>query len=270
MNKEKKPSYFLRGKHLLLLSCVAMLLYACKKEECLPQLPGRVVTVYYDTIIYTDTLLHSDTIMKPGEEDGMDVVVHSISPTSNTGNDYKLHAWLGTWSSVPGYLVGFIRFNYASLPAGADISSAKLTFYADTISLGIGFGPKGHQSLTISNEWEMRRVTSPWEESVVNFNTQPTTDDVGKITIPQSTSPSQAYTIDVTHFVKDEIAHPDLYHGFEFNIKNLIAGQHASISFFSSDAPYARLRPQLAISYDVMTKLPKTITLSKTVTLPNH
>ncbi len=225
------------------LACLALLSLSCKKDDCLPTLPNRVYNV------------HRDVILKPGEE-GKDIALHSISPTSNGAYDPRMHAWVGTWSGVPGRLKCLIDFDYSSIPHNANVTSAKLTLYADTVSIGIGFTTPGHNPLSQPNNWNIKRVTSNWQEAVVTYDTQPTVDDIGKIELPGSTSRSQAYTIDVTHFVKDQLAHPDLYFGmmYELNTTN----PHSALSFFSSDAPYSKLRPQMAISYDLQ------------ITLPNH
>lgn len=230
--------------YLLTIIC----LIACAKPIC-PE-PVSVTTPIIVPIITTPTV---DTTtpkpqryvvtLQPGSE-GKDVVINTNDPTLNYPSRTFLHA--RAWTSNGNEFVekGIIQFDYSPIPAGAVITKATLTLFADTT---IDIGSVGHSQLSGSNDWVLKRVTQAWDEFTVTWNTEPTTDLNNVIQCAASTSPSQAYHIDVTSWVADEIALPTSYYGFLMQLNNNTP--YRAIAFCSSDHQFPSLRPKMVIEY---------------------
>ena len=185
--------------------------------------------------------------LQPGAE-GLDAVVNSNNPTANYGNDVSeaIEAW--TQSGANRIQRSLIDFDYSSIPTGATITKATLTLYADTTTnYSAGSVPVGHSQLSGSNAWNLSRVTSAWNEQTVTWNTMPTIDATTTLSLPASTSVSESYTIDLTTFVKAEIANPTAYYGFMMNL--VIESPYRAVYFYSSDGKYPTLHPTMVVEY---------------------
>ena len=194
-------------------------------------------------IITTNISNRYTTILQPGIE-GKDVVINTNGPTLNYPSRTFLHARAWTNNGVILLEKGIIQFDYSSIPAGAVINKATLTLFADTT---IDIGAVGHSQFSGSNDWVLKRVTQAWDEYTVTWNTEPATDLNNVIQCAASTSFSQAYEIEVTSWVADEIAHPTSYYGFLMQINN--ETPYRAIAFCSSDHTYPPLRPKMVIEY---------------------
>ena len=168
--------------------------------------------------------------------------MHDLTPDQNRGNTSYFHASAWTTDGTEREERGLIQFDYSSIPAGAIITKATLTLFADTTTFT---GSTGHSQLDGPNDWSLRRVTQSWDESTVTWNNAPSTDS--SIYCAPSTSASQAYVLDLTTWVKAEIANPTAYFGFlaEINNKQI----YRSINFCTSDNKYPELHPQMVIEY---------------------
>ena len=207
---------------------------ACTKIDC----PIPV----YTPSTYTTTL-------QPGVE-GKDAVIDSIAPTTNLGNTTYLaiEAWTQNKQTNFRAQRSLLDFDYSSIPSGAIINKATLTLYADTtFNYSGGVVPDGHSTLSGSNSWGIYQITSPWNEQTVTWNLQPATGTMPAISLPASTSASQAYVIDVTSLVASEIANPNSYYGFYMKLDN--EQYYRSVYFYSSDDSHTSLHPKLVIEY---------------------
>jgi len=205
-------------------------LSSCKKKDTPAPIPSS----------YTVSL-------QPGAE-GLDAVVNALNPTTNYGNTAfeAIEAW--TQGGSNRIQRSLIDFDYSTIPAGATITSAKLTLYADTTyNYSAGSVPPGHSQLSGSNAWQLSRVTSAWNEQTVTWNTMPTIDAATTLSLPASTSASESYTIDVTTFVKAEVANPTTYYGFLMNL--VTETPYRSVYFYSSDDSHTALHPTMVIEY---------------------
>jgi hypothetical protein len=178
---------------------------------------------------------------------GKDARIFSLPTAVNTpgGALPTLPALVWTWGGVAGIQRSLIDFDLSSVPPGAVISNATLTLFADTADF-----PNGHSQLTGTNELLIRRITAPWNEDTVTWNTQPTTDAVGQLTLPKSTSASQNYVIDVTAFINQERAAPTQNYGLMLQL--VTEQQYRAVSFASSDNANAALRPKLDLTYTLL------------------
>jgi hypothetical protein len=178
--------------------------------------------------------------LKPGAAAGMDAEVESHVPSSNFGTTPEFASWAWTFNSVPGNSNGLIKFDLSSIPAGATITSADLSlFYA------YNTGSAGQAG---ANDCYLKEITSPWTESTVNWNNQPTTTTTNQVYLPASTSTNQSYlNIDVTAMMQDAMNSPSTYYGWELSL--LTMQTYRSMKFGSSDNPDSTIWPELTICY---------------------
>lgn len=249
-------------KIILYLFFIASII-SCRKLVCpAPEISGNKTTLTIpatDTIALDDTTASTDTtqatdttrnvvnkytlVLQPGAE-GKDALLSSTFPTANFATRSYMHARAWTAGSELNLEKSIIQFDYSAIPAGAVITKATVTFFADTT---INTGSIGHSQLSGPNDWTLKRVTQSWDEFMVTWNTQPATDPIHVIQCAASTSASQAYVLDVTSWVIDGIANPTVYYGFLMEINS--NEYYRAINFCSSDHIYPSLRPKMVIEY---------------------
>ncbi|HSZ72339.1 MAG TPA: DNRLRE domain-containing protein [Cytophagaceae bacterium] len=220
-----------------LFVCAMMIFFhGCKQQKCpepitFPSLPSQ-----------------HQLKLKP-TTDAQDAFVFSVLPTTNFGNNPTLQTMVATWSLQFGVKRSFINFDLSAIPTDAEIQSAVLTLFADTLNVGMNYIPYGHSTYGGDNTWVIDRVTSPWTENTITWNNQPSVDTVGQITMPASISRFETYTVDITHFVKNELIHPDLYYGIMFHLQEELI-EYREIAFCPGDHQHAdQLAPELYITY---------------------
>jgi len=147
---------------------------SCKKPHCPEPLPTS------DSISVPTS--HVITL-QPGSE-GKDAFLFTLNPTTNYGYKTYFEAKAWTTNGINTEEKGIIQFDYSSIPAGAKITKATLTLFADTATFT---GSIGHSQLSGSNDWTLKRVVQSWDESTVTWNNQPTTDltNVLQLTRPE-------------------------------------------------------------------------------------
>lgn len=144
-----------------------------------------------------------------------------------------------------------ISFDLSKVPAGATITSAKLTLYASGKINDKLPGHFGNNTATIS------RVTSPWTEFGVKWNTMPSHTPKDMATLHRSTDPNQDYTCDVTMMIKEMISTPGSNYGFYCALVKENPASPAALTFCSSDHPDSGKHPKLVIVYSIPdSKLP--------------
>jgi hypothetical protein len=142
-----------------------------------------------------------------------------------------------------------IRFNLASIPAGAKVSTAKLRLHKNNLYSGAG-----ERTMRISN------ALSNWSESTVNWNNrpQPASDPVSA-TVPTSIG---WYQYDVTTVVRKWVEKGQPNYGFV--LYPYTSGQWMR-GFDSRETQ--KLRPELVLTYYVPTSTPtRTRTATRTPT----
>ncbi len=141
-----------------------------------------------------------------------------------------------------------ISFNYSAIPVNTSIKKAEITLYADTSINAYGnVNQTGHSKHTGTNNWYIKRITNAWDTTTACWNNQPSVDNASAILLPESNSRSQAYTIDVTDFVKTQISTNSNY-GFLLQLKDETTFR--GIIFYSSESTFPNLRPKLVIDYN--------------------
>jgi hypothetical protein len=175
-------------------------------------------------------------------------------PDVNFGNDPDYEAMASTWNSLgfgSGILRGLLEFDLSPVPCGADIESATLSLFNNPDS---SENEGEHSSLSGSNRAVLQRITEPWEEDIVTWDSQPQSTPINEVYLKQSTNPNQDYTeIDVTTLVQDMVDYPEESYGFLFKLSS--EEHYRSMIFASSDHPDVRLRPQLKVFFTFNEKI---------------
>lgn len=122
---------------------------------------------------------------------------------------------------------------------GGVVLSAELRLSA----LGPSNGYAGHFG---TNDSYIRRVTSSWNPQTVSWNSQPSTTTAGQAYLPQSTSPTQDYFVDVTEMVRAMIVnYPANNHGFMLMLNDI--NLNGGLLFGSEDNTDPQTRPRLTV-----------------------
>ncbi|MCG8307527.1 MAG: DNRLRE domain-containing protein [Cytophagales bacterium] len=207
-----------------------------KPENALTRFLGALILV--TVTVYSGTLKAQTTVtLYPDIDAGViQALAYPDKVNNNYGNYTVNRAWTWTWSGQEYYWCSFIKFDLSSIPAGATIMSAELTLYGT-----------GHDPLTSSNASYLERVTSGWTEMGVTWATQPMVTTTGRISLAQSTSSTQNYTMDVTSFVQGWVNGDYTNYGLRFKLQT--ESHYASMEFASSDHTDLNKHPRLVITY---------------------
>src|SRR5688572_658653 len=186
-------------------------------------------------------------ILQPDSCEGNDATIASCIPCGynnmnfGSSNEYAAIAWTngGNESNARGLL----SFDITMIPPGTVITNASLSLYWNPSGSNTG-----HSQMSGSNASWLQRITSPWAESTVTWDTQPTTTVQNQVVLPASTSNNQDYpNIDVTALVQDMVNNPSQSFGFMLRLQSELF--YRSLLFASSDHLNSALRPKLEISY---------------------
>jgi hypothetical protein len=143
---------------------------------------------------------------------------------------------------------------------GSNITSASLNLFADLnwSSSPTTGGP--------NNAGFLSRVTSPWIENSVTWNTQPTTTSVNQVIIPGSSSNAQDYSLNVTNLIQDMVSNTN--YGFMLNMQDEI-NYYKSLMFASSDNANSTKCPVLNITYSTPSAIYSYTNTNKINVYPN-
>ncbi len=182
-------------------------------------------------------------VLQPDATEGKDAMI-GHTPSINFGNspDLICNTWtcsgqLCVWRSL-------IEFDLTPIPTGAEIVDAKLYLFARTNTTQSG----GNPTTGSNNKGWLRRLVEPWDEMSVTWNNQPSNTSVNQIEIPESTSNTQDYIIDVKQLVIDMLQ--DGNYGFLLMQQDEI-NFYKSLCFSSSDDPNSNRHPKLVITFKV-------------------
>ena len=184
-----------------------------------------------------------DTLfLKPGPDEGKDVILRSVYPNTNEGDHHDFMAAAWTLSGSPFINRSLIEFDLSEIPDQAIIIEAKLSLYYSEQTNGIGNSGE--------NESYLLKITEDWDEHIVTWVTQPAFSFDNPVLLPASISQYQDYLdIDVTDLTAELYNFPDLYHGFAFRLVN--EEIYRSMTFSSSDQSNPNRWPELEVIYMV-------------------
>lgn len=194
----------------------------------------------------------SNNCMQPdptaGEDASLGYHDNYNTATQNYGTDTYFKAFC-----IPGAMGGansnrgVIRFDMSSIPNNAIVQQADLYLFATgTINAQL----PGHFG---ANASVIERITAPWTESTVTWNTAPATTATGSASLAQSTSSTQDYIVNVGSMVQYQVSNPSQNYGFLFRLQTENPNSPAALLFYSSDDANALKRPQLCVTYTLDT-----------------
>ena len=195
------------------------------------------------SLINSGTLFSQSTlVLQPGPADGKDAMVIDKYPTTPYPDypNVEAEAWTSSGAFVSRNLLGF---DLSALSPGTVITDAKLSlYYAPQID--------GDQQSSLSgpNTCLLQRVTAPWDEATVTWDTQPTVTTINEVTLPASTTSTQDYLdIDVLAMVLDEFNGGST--DFSLLLRLETEQYYRRLNFASSDYSDVTKWPKLVITY---------------------
>jgi hypothetical protein len=171
--------------------------------------------------------------VQPSASTGIDANIQSGSPGTNYGSDATMAAERSGGATIR----SLIQFDLSSIPSDAIVVSAKLSFYAG--------------SLTGSNDTYLRRITAGWAENTCTWtNMSANSDAATQISVP-STTVTTSYTVDVKSHVQGMINVPATNYGWMFMLQNEAVAGPVTCSWLSSDNVTAPTTfPKLEVTYE--------------------
>ncbi len=204
------------------------------------------------------TFSQTTVTFKPNAQIGKDTKILNSTVANygeiNYGDDEGniVSAWTGNGGILTQR--SLIKFEeLASIPTGAIITDVKLKLYGTNSLYPHGNNVYPGSSLSQhSNSSYLQRVTSAWDESTVTWNTQPTSTNVGQITIPASNSQyNWNYIIEnssaLNAWVQDMVSNPSTNYGFMLRL--ITEQEYRCLVFASSDNADSTLWPELQVTY---------------------
>lgn len=202
-----------------------------------------------DTVTHTIYFADNCAVLQPGPHDGIDAAISNYDLNQvNNGYDINFTALNWTHNGVPFSGKGIMKFDLGTIPVGATITSAQLMLYADTASQN---GYYGQPTYGTNNASRLYKVTQAWDENTVNWNNQPTYSTTNSVLLPQATSTSQNYTLDVKNFVQDWVNTPTQNYGMLLQM--IGTNYYNLLTFGSSDYAVPAKRPKLSICFQIGT-----------------
>jgi alpha-tubulin suppressor-like RCC1 family protein len=177
---------------------------------------------------------------------------------TNYGSSNRFYS--GEWSAS-NYRVNqrsVMDFDISSIPADAVIVEARLTLYAMLPQINddyrhASFAVRQNSSFK-SNASYLERITSPWTETGVTYNTQPATSTKNRLLLPESQAFDENYVdFDVTAMVQDMLNNPGESFGFMMRLQN--ESKYSRMAFCSREFADSSRRPKLVVTYNLKDKL---------------
>lgn len=189
---------------------------------------------------------HTTLIFQPDSACGKDALVASLWPNNNYGThpDFIATAW--TNQGNPNTLRALESFDLATIPPNVTVISATLELYHYPSTFNIG-----HSNMSGPASCWLERITQPWSENSVTWNSQPATSIQNQLNIPAPTTTTQNYMLNVTALVIDMMNDPTNSFGFMLRLQN--ETYYRSLLFASSDMSTSGLRPKLVVTYSTET-----------------
>ncbi len=140
----------------------------------------------------------------------------------------------------------FVGFDLSSIPTNAVIDSAYFSLYFSQTFLDTypGF-TTGHVG---DNSFFIKRITSPWTELGITWNTQPSTVNTNQLLTPAATNERQDYPkMNVKNLIVDMVTDQTNSHGFM--IMHQVKNPYKVTVLTTSEDSNPNIRPKLQIYY---------------------
>ncbi len=186
---------------------------------------------------------------KQGKRKCVGAVLGAVLPDMplpcDSGGYSELVASWWTYGGTPYETRGLFKYNLSDIPAGSIIVNAKINLYVDTAGFN---GYKGQPTYGNENACYLKRVTTPWNQKTVTWNTQPAFTETDRVLLAQSTGVSQNYLdLDVTNFVRGWVADTSTNNGMLLEM--IGTNYYNSMIFISPAHPDSTLWPMLEVCY---------------------
>ncbi len=180
---------------------------------------------------------------------GVDALIGDCVPcgyyNSNFGLADECSAIAWTNSGNPSNARSLLQFDLGNIPPAVIITNAVLSLFHNPNPAS---GNPGHSVMSGPNDALLQRITSPWSEFGVTWNSQPATTTQNEVTLPASTLMNQDYlNINVTALVQDMVNNPLQSFGFMLKLQN--ESYYRSMLFASSDHPDVSKHPVLLVCF---------------------
>ncbi len=173
-----------------------------------------------------------------------DITIDDYAPTNNNPDEIEYFCGGWTISGTPVRWRNLFKFNLNSIPSTATVQSASLSLYFPVQNNFFATDT----SLTHPNTSILYRVTSPWNENSVTWNSAPSYLTNNSVTIgPTIVSNQDFVNIDVTALVQDMVSDPNNSYGFQLQM--IDETQYARLLFASGDNPDIIKHPKLEVCY---------------------
>ncbi|HAA15567.1 MAG TPA: hypothetical protein DCE41_29220 [Cytophagales bacterium] len=188
--------------------------------------------------------------LQPDATTGKDAVLWSFYPKQNMGSHEDVQAqnwfWIDQTTRGSGTRASLIDFDLSSIPTGSKIVSATLFLYYNQSSVDVPI-TGGHSYFNSSNAYQLNRITGPWQEDAVTWNTKPQVTAINRVLLPSPSSKYDDSTIDITGLIQDSVDDPENSHGLQLSLQG--TDHYAAVIFASSDHPQSTLHPKLVVTY---------------------
>jgi hypothetical protein len=140
-----------------------------------------------------------------------------------------------------------LEFDTSALPEDAALEVAELSLFAEPTLVTLGTSP-GHAQDDSPNAFFIERVTEPWSEEDVTWQTQPEATTALRMPQAASTSALQNYErMNVLPLVEAMRTSDEGNRGFVIRLQT--EDPYRGLSFASSDHPDTALHPVLELRY---------------------
>ncbi len=178
-----------------------------------------------DTIYYAKT---SDIDL------GQDAFISSAFPSLNFGDNH--HLFIKSENTFPTntYYRSLLKFDLSDIPAGVQILDANIRFFYSALqNQPSNVGLDGEE--IPQNEFYLRRITSNWEETTLNWENQPNYTREQEILVnPVVSEIDNILDVDISELLQTIINNPAENFGFILMLKTEQGDR--SVTYASSDA----------------------------------
>ncbi len=187
-------------------------------------------------------LFGQDTlILDPMTSRVQDCIVNSRMTIIGFPQSTEISASAWTNRGVPVVNRGLL--NFMDIPDNITLIKASLSLYGiPSISNG------NHSTSGGSNECLIQRITTEWDEKLVNWNNQPSTTTENQVVLIESVYPLEDYLdIDITSLVEDVLIKKECSFGFMLKLQQ--EEHYRRMIFASSNHHNLSLHPKLVLIY---------------------
>ncbi|MFH2144337.1 MAG: DNRLRE domain-containing protein [Bacteroidota bacterium] len=167
-----------------------------------------------------------------------DASISTSTPDSNNGNSTTFYSYL--FEGKIGVMQrSLIEVDLSSIPQGSTILNATLKL-SGVNHLG-------------GNESYLSAITDIWDENTVTWNNQPTYDKYMSVYLPNSTYPTEDYSVDITTICQSWTDGTVANNGLILRIGPVLFLGTNQLSFASSDYADSTKWPYLEVTYELPT-----------------